>query len=260
MLILFSQGHLLELKLAALKTLAYEGFFQLFGKGRTEDFCDLLDNKLSPYLSSPCYQFWDCNRSLFDSSSSFYNSGYSGRAILLLRWLFFITRRSGDIQLLCSADSIEEQKRIWNDRIRPILLNPLVVFILKHPVFCWNALGVPANQRRMILKESTIYNYVKDTLDPIPSHGLLKDGAYHYLLVSFCCVDSRLYLCEEKQTLLGEYTESSCPMYLTREGFKTLTANNFERLRSLLIHTDTIIKYVYFLLSWVLHTESAKVF
>ena len=43
--------------------------------------------------------------------------------------------------------------------------------------------------------------------------------------------------------MLGEYTESSCPVYLTREGFKTLTANNSERLRSLRIHTDTIVKY-----------------
>ena len=193
MLTLSSQGHLLELKLAALRTLPYERFFELFGKGRTDTFCDLLDNKLSPYLSSPCYQFWDRNRSLFNASSSFYSSGYSGRAILMARWLFSVTRRFGDVQLLCSANSIEDQKRIWNDRIRPILLNQVVIFILKHPVFCWNALGVPANQRRMILEEGTIYDYVKDSFDPIPSYGLFKDGAYHYLLVSFYCVDSRFY-------------------------------------------------------------------
>ena len=39
----------------------------------------------------------------------------------------------------------------------------------------------------MFLDEGTAYDYVKDTLDPIPSTALLKDGAYHYLLVRGWC-------------------------------------------------------------------------
>lgn len=166
-------------------SLSYVEFFEMFGKGHLSNFSTLLDTKLSPHLSSSCYRFWDRNRDLFNSSSTFYSSGYSGRAILMARWIFCLTGRTGDVQLLCSAKTVEEQERIWNTRLRPIILNPVVVFFLHHPIFCWNALGVPVNQRNMLLEEGTIYEYVKDSFDPIPRHGLFKDGAYHYLLVSY---------------------------------------------------------------------------
>lgn len=178
----YSQGHLLELKLAAIHALSYEEFFQLFGEGCQPNFRSLLDSKLSPLLSSICYQFWRINTQLF--SSSFYLSGYSGWALSLAQWLFRISGVSSDVKDLCTASSIQEQERLWNEKIRPVLLNPVVVALLKSPLFCWNALGVPANQRQIFLNEGTAYDFIKDTLDPIPSAALLRDGAYHYLLVS----------------------------------------------------------------------------
>jgi betaine lipid synthase len=48
------QGHLLELKLAAISALTHTEMWQMFGEGRIANFEQLLDNKLSPYLSSPC--------------------------------------------------------------------------------------------------------------------------------------------------------------------------------------------------------------
>ena len=64
-----------------------------------------------------------------------------------------------------------------------VLLNPLVVALLKTPAFCWNALGVPLNQRNMLLDEGSIYEFVRDTLGPIPSTHSFKDGTYLYPLV-----------------------------------------------------------------------------
>lgn len=46
------QGHILELKLAAIQTLEYADFWQIFGEGRHPDFDRLLTSKLSPFLSS----------------------------------------------------------------------------------------------------------------------------------------------------------------------------------------------------------------
>lgn len=46
------------------------------------------------------------------------------------------------------------------------------------------------------------------------------------------------------QTLLGHYTPSSCPAYLTREGFDTLKANGAVAMEAFRLHTDTIVKYV----------------
>lgn len=114
---------------------------------------------------------------------SFYLRGYSGWALRLARLLFSLFGVSADVQRLCNADTLAEQQRIWDERVRPVLLNRLVVMLLKNPVFCWNALGVPLNQRRMFLDEGSAYEYVRDTLDPIAKTALLKEGAYHYLLV-----------------------------------------------------------------------------
>jgi len=91
---------------------------------------------------------------------------------------------SKDVIALCNSDTLTEQATIWNQKLRPVLLNPVVVALLKHPVFCWNALGVPLNQRRMLLNEGTAFEFVRDTLDPLASTYSFKNGAYFYLLVS----------------------------------------------------------------------------
>lgn len=110
--------------------------------------------------------------------------GYSGLALRLAKIIFKIARVSNDVKKMCDCDTLEEQTRIWREKLRPVLLNPAVVALLKSPMFCWNALGVPLNQRGMILEEGTFYDYVTNTLDPLASTHLFKTGSYFYLLVS----------------------------------------------------------------------------
>ncbi|KAF8919951.1 hypothetical protein CPB85DRAFT_734180 [Mucidula mucida] len=216
------QGHLLELKLAAIQALDYDDFFALFGKGCHPQFRQLLDSKISPNLSSVAYQFWRINDDAF--SSSFYLNGYSGWALRLAQFIFRLARVDKYVVQMCECDSIEEQRMIWKERLRPVLLNPVVVQLLKSPVFCWNALGVPMNQRQMLLHEGGMYQYVKDTLEPAVSHYLLKNDNYFYLLA-----------------LLGHYTSISCPAYLTRSAFETLKANDMKIMDAFRLHTDSIV-------------------
>ncbi|KAJ7346599.1 hypothetical protein DFH08DRAFT_195002 [Mycena albidolilacea] len=218
------QGHLLELKLAAIQCLEYDDFFALFGKGRHANFRGLLDSKLAPHLSSGAYQFWRTNVNSF--SSSFYLRGYSGWALRLTGFIFRIAGVSKDIQALCTADTLEQQEEIWRRKLRPVLLNPLVVALLKNPVFCWNALGVPLNQRKMLLDDGNIYEFIRDTLEPLVSGYVLKTSNYFYILA-----------------LLGHYTPESCPEYLTRAGFDALKAKNGLVLDAFRLHTDSIVKY-----------------
>ena len=144
----------------------------------------------------------------------------------------------------CNASSIEEQEKVWRERLRPVVLNPVVLFVLDNPIFCWRALGVPRNQRKMLLDEGTAYNYVKDTLDPVASHKLLKEGAYHYLLVSLAPhhrhSESEVGASTLSQPLLGHYTPASCPLYLKRSSFDALRADDGALLNSIRIHTDSI--------------------
>lgn len=182
-LYLSSQGHLLELKLAAIEGLQYDDFFAMFGEGRHPDFRALLDSKIAPNLSSVAYQFWRLNDDAF--SSAFYLRGYSGWALRLARLVFSLAGVSADVEALCNSDTLEEQQKIWEGKLRHVLLNPVVVALLRNPVFCWNALGVPLNQRRMLLEEGSVYDFICHTLDPLASKYLFKTGAYFYLLVSY---------------------------------------------------------------------------
>ncbi|KAJ3870770.1 hypothetical protein F5051DRAFT_463890 [Lentinula edodes] len=217
------QGHLLELKLAAISSLEYSDFFALFGRGYHPRFRDLLDSKLKDRLSIHAYEFWKANASAF-SSSSFYDWGYSGRALRFVRLFFKLTGVYGDVERLCDCESLEEQTSMWQSKLRSVWLNPLVVALLRNPIFCWNALGVPLNQRRMLLDEGGVYQYICDTLDPILSTYLLKTQNYFYLLA-----------------LLGHYTPECCPSYLSREGFDKLKAKDCESLNAFRIYTETIL-------------------
>ncbi|KAJ4468170.1 hypothetical protein J3R30DRAFT_3305702 [Lentinula aciculospora] len=220
------QGHLLELKLAAIQSLDYADFFALFGEGYHPNFRSLLDSKIASHLSSSAYQFWRINLDAFTTPSKpFYLHGYSGWALRLARLIFKIAGVGKDVERLCECETLDEQVQIWQQKLRPVLLNPIIVALMRNPVFCWNALGVPMNQRKMLLDEGHVYEYVGDTLDPLLSAYLLKTENYFYLLC-----------------LLGRYTHASCPAYLTRSGFEILKANEGNALNSFRLHTDSIYK------------------
>lgn len=159
---LYSQGHLLELKLAAIKSLQYADFFALFGNGKHPNFRALLDSAIGPHLSSIAYQFWRVNSDSFSAStsSSFYLHGYSGWALRLARCVFSIAGVSRYVEQMCQSDTLEEQATIWKEKVRPVLLSPVVVALLKSKLFCWNALGVPKTQRKMVLEGGMLFIFI----------------------------------------------------------------------------------------------------
>ncbi|KAI9462105.1 hypothetical protein HD554DRAFT_2290137 [Boletus coccyginus] len=198
------QGHLLELKLASLLTLDYDDFFALFGQGHHSRFRDLLDSRISPFLSSIAYQFWHINDKAF--SKAFYTNGYSGLALRLAQVLFSLAGVSKDAEEICNAPTTAEQVTIWKEKLMPVLLNPVVVALLKTPAFCWNALGVPLNQRKMLLDEGSICEFVRDTL-----------GSYSFDL-----------LVQRRRVLLPP-------------GFDRLRADNAKATDAFRLHTDSIV-------------------
>ncbi|KAF5343356.1 hypothetical protein D9758_014174 [Tetrapyrgos nigripes] len=203
-----SLEHLLELKLACIHSLSYSNFFSLFGLGYHPNFLDLFETKIAPHLSSGTYRFWCSNIDAFTSC----------------KFLFRMTGLRKDIEQMCECDTLEDQQRIWQNRVRPKILSPFAVALLWNPTtFCWNALGVPMNQRKMLLDEGGMYEYVKNTVDPMMSTYLLKTQNYFYRVV-----------------LQGQYSPSCCPEYLSLAGFCSLKANNGKILENFRIHTDLI--------------------
>ncbi|KAI0084521.1 hypothetical protein BDY19DRAFT_1060226 [Irpex rosettiformis] len=218
------QGHLLELKLAAASALTYEEFWAMFGEGKIDNFEEILDLKLSPYLSSVAYQFWRANASAFHTS--FHMCGYSGHALRLAKWAFWLGGVREWVDKFVGAETLEEQGKIWDEHLRGVVLAPWMSrLVLANPAFCWNALGVPINQMNCFLNEGvSAAQYAMDTLDPIAHKTHMRTGAYHYLLC-----------------LLGRYTPESCPLFLTREGFAELQKNNGALMDCFRLHTDSIL-------------------
>ncbi|KAF9204708.1 hypothetical protein BGZ49_004978 [Haplosporangium sp. Z 27] len=214
------QNHLLELKLASIKNLSYNDFWQMFGDGRSPDFRRNLLDKLSPSLSSAALQFWYKNRSSFDEC--FYESGYSGLALRLFKWLIRIKGLSKAVEEVSTTDDIRVQEQLWENVIKPATLPAWLVDKLSHPAFLWNALGVPINQMNLFLDEGSAVRYLYDTLDPIMNRSLFKDDQYFYNLV-----------------VNRKYTHKSCPSYLTEDGFQALKEDG--ATDSMLLHTKSII-------------------
>ncbi|PSR97105.1 hypothetical protein PHLCEN_2v4386 [Hermanssonia centrifuga] len=138
----------------------------MFGEGKISDFEELLDMKLSPFLSSVAYQFWRANASAFHSG--FHMQGYSGHALRLAKWAFLLGGVRKWVRRFVDAESLEEQGRIWDHHLRPVLLAPWITkLFFANPVFLWNALGVPgaacqldaeiAQMHRVLSKGGAVY-------------------------------------------------------------------------------------------------------
>lgn len=222
-----SQNHLLELKLAALKCLNHDQMWKLFGDGRINDFTSLLLSKLSCNMSSQAFQFWmNKGEATFDpNGKGLYDTGSTRWALRLAKAIFTIFGVGKYVDLLCKCETIEQQEKIWNEKLKPTLLNPLVATLLVgNPIFLWKALGVPANQAEMM--GDSVFKYVVDTLDPVIRRSLISTDNYFYYL-----------------TLQGHYSRKNCPDYLTEKGFIRLTTPQSDGLAPIdriRLHTDTL--------------------
>ncbi|KAK4686538.1 betaine lipid synthase, partial [Tremellales sp. Uapishka_1] len=215
------QGHILELKLAAIQTLDYQDFWLIFGEGRHPHFERLLTTKMSPFLSSHAFAYWKTHADQF--KRNFYYRGYSGWALRLASVAFALAGVRRHVKALCQASSVAEQERIWKTKLRPVILNKLLVKgFLGNPIFNWHALGVPRNQMNCFLEDGTVEDFISATLDPVPGLATLKDDNYFF----FLCLN-------------GRYTRASCPEYLKPEGYKALKVASINNAFKL--HTDTIL-------------------
>jgi betaine lipid synthase len=215
-----SQNHLLELKVAAFRSLDYDDVFKLFGEGKHENFHKLLLEKLSPHLSSHAFDYWlHFGESTFGSKAQgLYFTGGSRHALKLVQWISGTLGIRADIRRLCEAQTLAEQREIWTKRVRKVLLSQfLSYFVVGTEQFLWKALGVPGEQRAMIEEDfkhmldhqnnpakadaageksgegkpgavgplksgQAIWNYAVQTLDPVANETLMGEDNHYYLV------------------------------------------------------------------------------
>ncbi|KEY71135.1 hypothetical protein S7711_00957 [Stachybotrys chartarum IBT 7711] len=237
-----TQNHLLELKAASYTALEYEDFWKIFGDGKHPNFRHLLMTKLSPHLSSRAFQYWMNNIHVFQSSRyGLYDTGGSRYAIRVFRWISRIFGLRGSVRKLLEAKTLNEQREIWRQKIRPALLSKLLCnFVVSQESFLWAALGVPKNQLAMIeadhaesdvvkgptpsaknIRSHAIWHYMVNTLDPVAEEThLAVDNPYYYV-----CME-------------GKFSRKCHPEYLSPETHAKLSKPN--ALDGLRIHTDEL--------------------
>ena len=219
----YRQNALLELKRAAIQQLDWEVFFQFFGKGHCPDAKQLYRSRLRSQLCPEHQQFWDRWIGLFCGRQSFYFRTPSGRFAWLFRWLVdHVLRARNDIEELLEAESIPQQRSIYERRLQKKLWSPWLGWLMRrHWVLAMS--GIPPQQRHELLKSfPDLLSYLRHRAEHSIDTTLLRDNYFW-----------RVYL-------KGEFTPTCCPRYLREENFLRLR----ELLPRLTTHTALVADYL----------------
>lgn len=215
------QNALLDLKKAGIRGLEFEDFFRMFGHGRLPGVRRVYDQKLRAGLPVWSRTFWDANIKWFDDPKrSFYFRGTSGFFAKLAKvYTDKIIKIRPHLDRLLAAESVEEQRRIYDDHIRDRFGKALRFALNRDTTMAM--LGVPRAQRRQI--EATysgdLAQFIQDCLEGVFVKLPIKDNYFW-----------RLYM-------TGSYTRECCPEYLVPENFARLKAGLVDRVTT---HTDSV--------------------
>ncbi|WP_026293244.1 DUF3419 family protein [Rudaea cellulosilytica] len=213
---------LLELKIAAIRSLDYADYFAIFGEGCHRDFKNLYEQKLRAQLSPFAQQWWDKHWDWFAGKhGSFYFHGLSGMVARGVRAYFKLRPGlASAINALLDAKSLPEQQKIYDERVSPLLWNKTVNWIISRQ-FVMSLLGVPYPQRKLV-----------EAQHEFGIHGFIR-GAVEYVFRQLPLSDNYFY----RVYLTGRYRRDCCPEYLKEAGFNALKAGLVDRIE---LHTTTV--------------------
>lgn len=210
----------------------------MFGEGKHPNFRELLLTKLSPHMSSIAFQYWLSNGEKTFGKTGLYYTGGSRHALSLLQFLIKTFGLKAEVDKVCRAQTLNEQREIWEKSLKKVLFNRMLAYLTVHSEkWLWKALGVPPAQRNMITQDymvannitkadkntpgNAIWEYCINTIEPMIASTLVSESNHYY------------YLC-----LQGKYSTRSHPEYLDSKAHaKFSRPGAFDGLR---IHTDEI--------------------
>jgi S-adenosylmethionine-diacylglycerol 3-amino-3-carboxypropyl transferase len=211
------QSALLELKVAGIRALDHASFFALFGRGFAPDARHVYRESLRPLLSEPARAFWDRHIFYFQGRGwrkSFYYHGTAGLVCkVLLTYLRLVHRLGGSIDALLQAQTIDEQRAIYEGQMRDRLLKPWLLWFLSRPA-TQSLLGAPWTQLNQVTTHypGGMAGLMRDCVEAVMARLPFQDNYFY-----------RVYL-------QGHYTPECCPEYLKPDNFKHLKAGLVDRL------------------------------
>jgi S-adenosylmethionine-diacylglycerol 3-amino-3-carboxypropyl transferase len=222
------QNALLELKVAAARTLSYADFFDLFGNGYSPFAREMYLDAVRARLSPRARHYWDKHIAFFQGKGwrkSFYYRGSSGFfAKLMMVKAGFFQRLRKPIEELLSARTLDEQREIYLSRVRPRLWTRSTRwFLSRHATL--SLIGVPWPQRNEITTQypGGVAHFIRDCVEAVATQIPIADNYFW-----------RVYL-------QGHYTPDCCPEYLKRDNFDRLRAGLLDRLK---IYTCTVTDFL----------------
>ncbi len=164
------QNALLELKLAGIRHLEFDDFFQLFGHGRLPGVRRLYEGELRSSLSSWSQAYWDRWIKFFDNSRRpFYFRGTSGNfARLINLYIDRVIHARDVVNELLDAKSLEEQRSIYDNELRDRFWSRPMRFAMGRDTTL-SLVGVPRAQRQQVEKdyEGGIVQFVQDCVESV---------------------------------------------------------------------------------------------
>jgi S-adenosylmethionine-diacylglycerol 3-amino-3-carboxypropyl transferase len=221
------QNALLELKRAGILRLSQPEFFELFGLGRSRRALETYHRALRPELSPFARRFWDRRIRFFDARSwqrSFYYRGTAGFvARLCVAIVHNFQNLREPVEGLLAARTVEEQRSIYEGRLRDRLWTRWVRWFLSHPSTL-SLVGVPRGQHEEMLSRfpNGAADYIRDCFEAVVCSLPFQDNYFW-----------RVYF-------KGHYTPECCPEYLKPANFEKLRAN-IHRVR---IHTTSVTEHL----------------
>lgn len=221
------QNALLELKVAGLRTLDHEAFFELFGHGRSPRARDLYFEALRIELSPVARRYWDRHINFFEGKGwrrSFYYRGTSG---LLARLVLFHTqswrRLRRPLENLLQARTVAEQREIYESCMRDRMWSRSLRWLLERST-TMSLLGIPEPQRQQIQSQypGGVAQFARDAVTEVITQLPIADNYFW-----------RVYI-------QGSYEPDCCPEYLKRENFDGLR----DSLDRLTIETTTLTRFL----------------
>ncbi len=216
------QNALLELKIAAIRNLDYEDFFQMFGKGRLPGVAEIYREKLRSSLGNWSRGYWDRKIGFFDNRHrSFYFRGTSGYfARLMNAYIDRFLKMRPVVDAILAAKTVDEQKLIYDDQVRDRLWSRTLRFAMKRDSTL-SMVGVPKAQRQQIENqyEGGILSFVQDCVKAVFTEIPLQDNYFW-----------RVYI-------TGEYSAECCPEYLKPDNFEKLRGGLADKIS---IATDSV--------------------